>query len=116
MTPSAKRGEVWQIDLEPTKGDELKKQRPAIVISSDALGVLGVKLVVPLTAWNPSFQGKVWHVPIEPTAENGLGKTSSADTLQTRSVSLQRFERRLRKVDDETLERITAALAIVIEH
>jgi mRNA interferase MazF len=115
MTPSPKRGDIWLIDLDPTKGDELKKQRPGVVVSSNSLGALAVKLVVPVTAWSPSFQGKVWHIQITPSQQNGLTKLSSADTLQTRSVSLQRFIKKLGKVEDETLEKIVAALAIVIE-
>jgi mRNA interferase MazF len=116
MNPSPKRGEVWLVDLEPTKGDELKKQRPAIVISSDSLGALAVKLVVPVTEWNASFQGKVWHVQVTATPTNGLSKISSADTLQVRSVSVQRFVKHLGHIGTDTLERLTAALVIVIEH
>jgi mRNA interferase MazF len=116
MNPSPKRGDVWLIDLEPVRGSELKKQRPAIVISSDSLGTLAVKLVVPLTAWNVGFQGKSWHVQITPTPENGLSKVSSADALQTCTVSLQRFIRRLGDVTQDDLERLTAALVIIIEY
>jgi mRNA interferase MazF len=79
------------------------------------LGALAVKLVVPLTAWNSSFQGKVWHIQITPSQTNGLTKISSADTLQTRSVSLQRFIKKLGEVEYTILEKIIAALAIVIE-
>ena len=116
MNPLPKRGEIWLIDLEPTKGDELRKQRPAIVISSDDLGILAVKLVVPLTAWNPSFQGKVWHTQIPPTQDNGLRKLSSADTLQTRSVSLIRFIRKMGNIEQDTLAKIVAGLVIVVEY
>jgi mRNA interferase MazF len=116
MSLSPKRGDVWLIDLEPVRGSELKKQRPAIVISSDSLGALAVKLVVPLTEWNPKFQGKPWHVQMIPNEDNGLNKVSSADTLQTRTVSLQRFIKQLGKVTADDLERLTAALVIVIEH
>jgi mRNA interferase MazF len=116
MNPSPKRGDIWIVDLEPAKGDELKKQRPAVVISSDSLGALAIKLVVPLTEWNASFQGKVWHIQVTPTSANGLSKVSSADTLQVRSVSTQRFVKRLGYIESDSLERITAALVIVIEH
>jgi mRNA interferase MazF len=111
-----KRGEIWLVDLEPAKGDELKKQRPAVVISSNDLGALSIKLVTPLTTWNPSFQNKVWHVQIAPDKGNGLSQLSSADTLQTRSVSLKRFVRRLGIVNQETLEKLIAGLVIVIEY
>jgi mRNA interferase MazF len=115
MTPSPKRGDIWLIDLDPTKGDELKKQRPGVIVSSDSLGALAVKLIVPVTAWNPGFQGKVWHIQLTPSQINGLTKISSADTLQTRSVSLQRFIKKLGEVEDALLEKIVAALAVVVE-
>jgi mRNA interferase MazF len=44
-----KRGQVWEIDLTPTKGAEMEKVRPCVVVSSDTLGVLPLRLVVPIT-------------------------------------------------------------------
>ena len=35
-----KRGEVWLVNLDPTIGAEIKKTRPAVIISSDLVGVL----------------------------------------------------------------------------
>ena len=39
------------MNLDPTIGAEIKKIRPVIVISSDAVGKLPLKLVVPITEW-----------------------------------------------------------------
>jgi mRNA interferase MazF len=38
-----KRGEVWLVNLDPTVGAEIRKTRPAVVVSSDAVGILPVK-------------------------------------------------------------------------
>jgi mRNA-degrading endonuclease toxin of MazEF toxin-antitoxin module len=46
-----KRGEIWLVNLDPTVGAEIQKTRPAIVISSDYIGKLPLKLVVPITDW-----------------------------------------------------------------
>ena len=35
---SISRGEVWLVNLDPTIGDEIRKMRPAVVVSRDALG------------------------------------------------------------------------------
>ena len=46
-----RRGEIWSVTLDPTVGAEVRKTRPVIVVSSDAVGVLPIKLVAPLTEW-----------------------------------------------------------------
>lgn len=44
-----KRGEVWQVNLDPTIGAEIKKNRPCVIVNRDALARLPLKIVVPLT-------------------------------------------------------------------
>jgi mRNA interferase MazF len=43
------RGEVWLINLDPTIGAELRKTRPAIIVNDDAIGILPLKVIVPVT-------------------------------------------------------------------
>ncbi|MEI6065034.1 MAG: type II toxin-antitoxin system PemK/MazF family toxin, partial [Pseudanabaena sp. ELA748] len=47
------RGEIWLVNLEPTVGAEIRKTRPVVVISSDAIGKLPIKLIAPITDWKP---------------------------------------------------------------
>jgi len=110
-----KRGEIWDIDLNPTKGQEINKTRPAIVISSDGVGKLRLKIIVPITEWQQSFEGNFWHVPIQPTPVNGLTKHSAADALQVRSLSLERFVNCRGRATKQELEEIVQALAAVVE-
>ncbi|HWB86912.1 MAG TPA: type II toxin-antitoxin system PemK/MazF family toxin [Bryobacteraceae bacterium] len=110
-----KRGEVWYVDFDPTKGAEIQKRRPAVVISSDAVGKLPVKLVVPITNWNPAFETNIWHVRLDPSPQNGLKKSSAADALQVRSVSVDRFLERWGRITQQQLEEIVQAIAAVIE-
>ena len=111
-----KRGEIWQVNLDPTVGAEIQKSRPAIVISSDAVGRLPIKLVAPITDWKDHYARNIWHVRIDPTPTNGLVKTSAVDALQVRGLDYQRFIRRLGVVQGETLEEIALAIAAVIEY
>ena len=114
---SPRRGEVWQVDFNPTKGSEIKKLRPAVVISSDAIGALPIKLVAPITTWNDSFIGKLWLVSIEPSETNGLMQKSVVDTLQIRGVDIQaRFIKKLGVLPAPTMEEIAASIAIVVEY
>ena len=57
--PSLRRGEIWRVGFDPTVGSELKKTRPAVVISSDAVGKLPVRLVAPFTGWQEYFEGNL---------------------------------------------------------
>lgn len=113
--PDPRRGDIWYVDFDPAQGREIRKERPAVVISSDALGVLPVKLVVPLTGWNPSYKDKVWIVRVDPTERNGLDKVSAAETLQSRSVSFDRLTRKAGVIEEDRLVQIVAALAILVE-
>jgi mRNA interferase MazF len=103
------------VDLDPTLGAELRKTRPAIVISSDSVGILPIKLVVPVTEWKDSFAKNLWHIRIEPDSNNGLTKASALDILQIRGVDTSRFVTRLGEVDPVTLDEIGAAIVGVIE-
>ena len=49
------RGEVWLISLDPTVGAEIRKTRPAMIVSEDAIGVLPLRVVVPLTEWKERY-------------------------------------------------------------
>ena len=109
------RGEIWRVDLDPTRGAELRKTRPAIVINSNHIGRLPLRLIVPITGWNDSYTTFSWLTRIEPTIETGLTKTSAADAFQVRGVSLEQFHDRIGAVSPETLEQIIAAIAVTIE-
>ena len=85
------RGEVWRIEFDPVKGDEIRKGRPAIVISSDAFTPLKTKLVIPLTGWQEKFTTSPWMVKVVAESRNGLDHDSAADALQLRCVSYERF-------------------------
>ncbi len=109
------RGDVWRVEFDPVKGDEIRKSRPAIVISSDAFKPLKTKLVVPLTGWQEKFATSQWMIRIPADASNGLDHDSTADALQLRCVSYERFAGRLGAVPAAVLDEIAAAIAIVIE-
>jgi len=64
------------------------------VISSDAVGVLPIKLGVPITEWQLGFTNHLWHIRLEPDHRNGLTKISALDVLQLRALAVERFVRR----------------------
>jgi len=110
-----RQGEIWEIDLSPTVGAEIKKKRPAVIINDDAIGILPLKVIVPITAWSDRFHGAIWMVRIEQNDENKLTKTSAVDTFQVRSVSTRRFLRKIGSVSSKVLEEIKTAIKAVID-
>lgn len=113
---SIERGEIWLVNLDPTVGAEIRKTRPIVVVSSDAIGALSIKLVAPLTEWKDYLAQNVWHVKITPDSTNGLEKISAVDALQLRGVDTQRFVHKLGRVSSIAMKSIVAAIAAVIEY
>jgi mRNA interferase MazF len=109
-----RQGEIWEINLSPTVGAEIKKKRPAIIINDDAIGILPLKVIVPITEWKDRFQGAIWLVRIEPDNANKLMKPSAIDTFQIRSVSTKRFLRKTGSVSSNVLNDIKTAIKAVI--
>jgi mRNA interferase MazF len=105
---------MWLYNSDPTVGDEIGKTRPAVIVNSNEIGTLRLKIVVPITGWNDAFSGVVWMIRLEPSIENGLSKVSAADTFQVRSISQQRLIRQLGTLTDEQMQAISQALATVL--
>jgi len=108
------RGEMWLINLDPTVGAEIKKSRPAVILNVDEVGVLPLRIVVPITTWKDHYSQAPWLVKIEPDNKNGLEKQSAADTFQIRSLSVERFIRSIGEIDAKTLSAILDGVKIVV--
>jgi len=108
------RGDVWLINLDPTIGAEIRKTRPAVVVNDDGVGVLPLRVIVPLTDWKERYRVASWMVRIEPHKNNGLEKLSAADTFQIRSVAQERFIRQIGRLTNIQIQEITKALAAVL--
>jgi mRNA interferase MazF len=114
--PMPRRGEVWLVNFDPTLGAEIRKTRPAIVVNSNAIGKLPVKLIASVTDWKDYFNKNFWHIRIDPDDVNGLTKVSAIDTLQLRGVDVQRFVRKMGQVSEITMVEIATAIASVVEY
>ena len=95
------RGEIWWVDLDPTRGHEQAGRRPALVLSVDSfnLSPAGLIVIVPVTT---KAKGISLHVEIMPP-EGGVKQASYAKCEDVRSVSKQRLSTRLGKVKPHTL-------------
>lgn len=110
-----RRGEVWQVRLNPTEGSEVNKEWPCVVVNNDTIGVLPLKIIVPVTEWKDRYSIAPWMIPLEASNGNGLTKKSTADTFQVRSISEERFVEKLGVITIEDLHRIEKGLAVSLD-
>jgi len=68
-----------------------------------------------LAYWKDRYEIASWMVKIEPDNTNGLLKTSSADCFQIRSISDERFVRKLGNIDFSILYQIQIAIKKVLD-
>ena len=109
-----KQNEIWLLNLDPTVGAEIKKTRPAIIVNDNSLGKLPLKIIVPVTDWKDKYEIAPWMIKIEPNSKNGLSKESSADCFQVRSVSQDRFVKRIGVLSDSIMDEIRIGLSKVL--
>ena len=112
----AARGEIWEVRFDPSEGDEIKKIRPAVVLTAKSAGRMRLQIVVPITGWQPGFGDYFWMIQLSPSGANGLAKESAADAFQIKSLSINRFQRKLGIVTSDQIEAIAAAVALCIDY
>ena len=100
-----KRFEVWLVNLDPTVGSEIKKTRPAVIVSPDELNEhLRTVIVVPLTT------GKAYPFRV---ATKVQGKRGVAAVDQIRTVNKQRLVKKVGILPRKTSQSLLHTLAEV---
>ena len=106
---SLQRGSVWWVDLDPTRGAEIRKTRPAVVLSADGLNrARRTVVVVPLST------GPDPHPPIV-VATPSAGEGSVAVCDQLRAVDKARFTRMEGMLSREDLRAIEDGVRAVLQ-
>lgn len=110
-----RRGEICLVDLEPVRGAEANKQRPAVIVSNDGANSTaqrlgrGVVTVVPVT----SNLERVHPFQVLLRAEDtGLPADSKAQAEQVRSVAVERIGRRIGSMTAELQTALDDALRL----
>jgi mRNA interferase MazF len=106
-----KQGEIWEVEFFPNIGSEIGKKRPALVVNSNLIGKLPLKIVVPITEWSKAFANYPWIVNIQYDSTNGLSKESGIDCFQIRNFSIDRFIKKIGDIDDDFLFKIHQTIA-----
>ena len=113
---SPQRGELWLVDLNPTRRQEIQKTRPVVVISTNVFDAIPLRIIVPITTWQPKFSDRPFMIKLNATVSHGLDRESAANVLQVRSLSTERFIRKLGTVSPEILKEILAGLVICVDY
>ncbi|MFF5895945.1 type II toxin-antitoxin system PemK/MazF family toxin [Streptomyces argenteolus] len=108
-----RRGDIHLVDLEPARGSEANKVRPAVIVSNNAANQSvvsngrGVITVVPLTS--NTARVLTFQVLLQ-AAGSGLPRDSKVQCEQVRAVSPERVLKRVGTVPRQRMRDIDAAL------
>jgi len=110
-----RRGDIVSVDLEPVRGAEASKRRPAVVVSNDGANASaerlrrGVITVVPVT----SNVERVYPFQVLlPADGTGLSRDSKAQAEQVRSIAVERVGGVIGRVPPALLQQIDEALRL----
>ena len=110
-----RRGEIRLVDLEPVRGAESDKRRPAVIVSNDGANLAAARLgrgvitVVPVT----SATDRVYPFQVLlSAADTGLHNDSKAQAEQVRAVAVERLGARIGAVPPAVMADLDEALRL----
>lgn len=104
-----KRGEVWWVNFEPSVGGEIRKVRPAIIVSNDAANkFLNRVQVVPITTRTDRVYPSEVLVTI-------AGKQGKAMTDQLATVSKVRLSKQIGALSPEDIRKVGNAIKVHLD-
>ena len=104
-----KRGEVWWVNFDPSVGGEIRKKRPAVIISNNAANqFLNRVQVVPLTSSVDKLYPSESYITFR-------GKKAKAMADQLTTVSKKRLINQAGSISKTELEGIKRAIAIQLD-
>jgi len=105
-----RRGDIYMVDFEPTVGAEIRKVRPALIISCDEANKhLRTVTVIPFS----SKTEKIFPFEVLVTkADSGLEFDSKVKVTQMRAVDKTRLSRQVGTLNDEIISAVEKAILL----
>jgi len=108
------QGEIWRVNLDPTKGSEQAGFRPVVIVSGNMMNrYLNVVIVMPLTTKIKNYKG---NVVLQPDFMNGLKQPSEVLIFHIRSVSKDRLVEKIGAIPTKELEQLKAGLGDILRY
>jgi mRNA interferase MazF len=108
VSRAPKRGDVYWVNLDPVVGTEIRKTRPAVIVSNDSCNRYGARVVVlPITVNTDSLYPGEAMVEIK-------GKPGRALGDQARSIDRSRLKARIGRLTADEMSRVDEALAVTL--
>jgi mRNA interferase MazF len=110
-----RRGEIVTVNLDPARGSEASKSRPAVVVSNDAANATATRLgrgvitVIPVT----SNIARIYPFQVLlPAGQTGLSQDSKAQAEQVRLVAVERVGTRVGQLPAALITELDQALRV----
>jgi mRNA interferase MazF len=110
-----RRGEIVTVELDPARGSESSKTRPAVVVSNDSANGTATRLgrgvitVVPVT----TSTDRIYPFQVLlPASQTGLRRNSKAQAEQVRSVAVERIGKRVGHLPAPLMAELDQALRV----
>lgn len=110
-----RRGDICSVNLEPVRGSEADKQRPAVIVSNDGANTTAVRLargvvtVVPITS---NIERVYAFQVLLPAQDSGLRRDSKAQAEQVRSIAVERIGATIGRVPPSLMNSLDDALRL----
>jgi mRNA interferase MazF len=112
--PQVRRGELYWVDWNPSRGSEQAGRRPAVIVQTDAGNTNPNYPNTIIAALSTASPRVPTHVGIEPSPDNGLRETSIVKCEQIVTVSKNRLDGRIGQLNQDDLQRVDDALKLAL--